>query len=255
MVMLFIDSAHRNNGTSSEFSMDLSHMSNSVFRNQPTEVYFVRCSVPYSFYNIRPNVNNQFTVTYSNSSTEVIYLSGSPTASGNIPIATILANLKAQMDTNTSSQTFTITISTITGKVTFISNAGQFTLSNFDLSQEILGFAKNTSYTSVTQILTSPYVGNENYERNIQIRTNLQFDSNDYDSFTGSQSTSILTTIPVTGALVTKFSNIYYEEINPNRKIVNVVPHKLNIRLTYSDGSIVDLNGKDWSFQIMIDKI
>lgn len=254
MPLLLIDSKNRidASSTTSNFTIDLSKLDNKFYRNR-VELYFVRCVIPYSFYNIRNGVNDEFTITYGNATTKTIFLTGTTRVEGNYGINDMLALAKTQMDINSAGQTFTLTLSPITGRITVTASTGTFSLTFANTeSNKILGFEKGT-YASTLTSLVAPYVANRFYERNIQIKTTFNYDVSDYETGKNSGSTKLLSTVPVSGQTIQPFGNIYYEELQPNKKIINSMPNNLTVELTYTDGSRVDLNGLDWSCQIAFD--
>lgn len=225
-----IDNRDRDNGSSSNFSVDLKNIKN-VFRGVG-KIRFSSMTYTYSFYQITEN-NNKFVVEFGNLTSKTINLPvGNPSAS------VITASMTSQMNINTNSQTFTVTIDSTTGKLN-ITSAQNFSITAGS-SADILGMvgtsATATSYTSV-------YPVNLTHIKYFYVHTNFKTKSGCYDSKSKNMN-SVFVKIPCVGAF---FSNQHYEINESEWRHINELPDVLDIRITDKDNNVIDFNNNHFN--------
>lgn len=106
--------------------------------------------IPFSFYNI--NVYNNILKLQISTTIYTLTLT-----KGNYNATSLITEITTQL-TNNSLTDFTITISTITGILTFTKTTGSFSIiSAGSTIYDVLGFVPGTNYNSVTQKIIAPY--------------------------------------------------------------------------------------------------
>lgn len=243
-MFLQIDNKDRESSSRSEsdFLIDL-NVCKSAHKGV-SQIRFKSMTYSYTFYQINSR-NSRFTVEYSNASTKVINILGLLTA-GNISVSQMTANIKAQMDVNTSGQVFTVSVNTSTAKLTITASAGAFTITPIDRAGDVLGANAQTSPPSITY--ESPMGINLTPVRYMYINTNMQSRTGNYDS-TSKSLNRVFAKIPITGSY---FSNIHYEPSQVDYKHINEIPSMLEINITDSYGDTVNFNGVPFHIEFEI---
>ena len=199
-------------------------------------VSVVHAVIPYTFYNI-DSTNNVLNYSYNNTTFNLQITSGNYNA---IQLASYLQTIMGS---------FTITYDIIRNKLLFTNNDSiNFSFLSSSTCLTLLGFVSNTTYTSSSYKLTSPYVVNLLTKNCICILSNLQTGNiNNADKYNG----SILCSIPVSGP---PYSLITYTNSNNFRS--NLYANNLNeinIKITDSNNNLIDLNNCYWSITLQID--
>jgi len=247
--MLFhIESQNRSaNETATDFSVNIQALMQHIAKGEGT-VAFRDLSVPYTWYNIVDGYNNKFQVTFSDASTKIITI-----GVGNPSISTIIANIQAQMNVNTSGQVFAWSVSTTTGKISISVTAGSYTMAfgtNADpFVWRLLGAASasNVTWSSGLGIYTFPNVVAVERYKNLYLHVHgLGLYSHDFENFTN-RASSIITKIPVVGPSVSFFGWIYFNPGRPSYRYSSALEPNLKIRLCDGAGIPIDLNGQDWT--------
>lgn len=201
-----------------------------------TQVQLLNAQIPYSFYVIN-QTNNQFKYQLGVST---IFTSSIPV--GNYNGNSLITTLKSVLLAN--GITLAITLSSIDGKLTFTHLSSDFTFYTLTNSiLPILGFEVNTTYTSASFTLSSPYPLNLLGIKTLQVRTNNLIMSN-ISSVQGGQ-TTLLATIPVD---CTPFGMMnYVDKGNHLMTIHNDSLDDLQIEIIDGEtGEFIDFNNADW---------
>jgi hypothetical protein len=262
-MLIHINSEHRQeNETPENFTLPI-NVSNKFDGEHYLSIESVQ--IPLSFYQVRENYNNQFNVQFSNGSTKAIYpfidnTTGVNIYSGNPTATQICSNIQAQMNINSSGQTFTVTVNPQTAKILFkyVTGANVFTVDFQTYSatnpetSKLLGFVKNSVNTSnASGVVVAPYVINVTPIDSIFIKSNISFkNGGDYESKNKNHS-SIIAKIPVTRQDASSFSNLYWNPSYLSPRKVNKLNTTYNFELIYGDSyTPVNLNGLDWSMTL-----
>jgi len=141
-----------------------------------------------------------------------------------------------------------ISLSSINGVLTFLFQDDSI-ISNTSTCLEILGFDKNTTYTSVATILTAPYPLNLLGIKVLQIRSSVMNTTNFSSIHNGI--TTLLGTIPVSAV---PFGMIDYTDKGNNRvTFTNSVIDELDIEILDGEsGEFINFNNQDWTMTFVI---
>ena len=225
------DRIYNNNNCDCEFNLPLIEI--------PSQ-YHIHLSVqnaviPFTFYNINDSNN----VLYYILNTQQYQLN---IIKGNYNVNT----LKTFLNNNMSG--FTITYDKITNKYTFTNNLGyDFTILSSSTCYYLIGFTEENT-TSTNGILTSTRVINLAPIRIINVLSNLL--TNNINKIS-SNNKSIICSIPV---MTQPFSVIHY--VNSTGFKINSFTNTistLQIKLTDQLGTLLDLNGSNWSMTLQVD--
>tara|TARA_R110002096_G_scaffold322812_2_gene516885 strand:+ start:477 stop:1430 length:954 start_codon:yes stop_codon:yes gene_type:complete len=252
--IIFINSSDKTTEYDSFGSVFSYHLETPIITptNQDCLISLHSCVVPYSFYNIRENINDR--IPYRLVANDNLSFVKIP--KGNYTITTLANTIKTLLDGITGGVAYTITYNRTTMKYTYDSNSQQiyFDFSAFtDTSHIEMGFGKNeTTIDSGIDNLESTNVPDINGNTHqIQIRTNLST-KGCIDSISKSYST-ILGSIPIDvnfgGVIFSNPSNIHKILIT-SKNIQDIT-----IRITDDRGRPINLNGLDFTCAIMIDFI
>lgn len=263
-MLLHINSEDRaDNETAERFAVNFGNIGND--RNNEHFLAVESVQIPLSFYQVRELYNNQFNVQFSNGSTKAVYpfvdnSTGVNVYSGNPTATQICSNIQAQMNINSSGQTFTVTVNPQTAKILFkyATGANVFTLdfATYDSTNpetaKLLGFVRNSVNTSnASGIVVAPNMVNVTPIDSIFIKSSISFkNGSDFDSKTGGQN-QIIAKIPVIRQDCVAFSNLYYNPSNIQLRPVNKIVGSHTFELVYPNGTRVNLNGVDWSMSMI----
>lgn len=197
---------------------------------------------PHSWYYINNQKNNNKVTITDSTSTD--YLITIPNGSYNA--SDLAAVIQTQLNNSPSTDSFTVTVSNTTGKITLLNNTNnwgiKFSESNL---YKVLGFPNqdvsgSTSYTSSTIIKTSDFYINLN-SRTLSESTNIK----------PSSSSSIIATIPVD---VTFGSYIIYEPPTKFNALTNSqkTESDFDFYFTDADNKVIDFNGIDCLIDIVL---
>jgi hypothetical protein len=209
-----------------------------IIRNQPNiihrQVQLLNAQIPYSFYVVN-YTNNLFKTNILGSI--VTYTIPPGNYNANNLITTILSVLGNPTG-------LTLSISSITGKLTFTYTSNFTIYNNFQYSiGSILGFVANSNSTSVSNILIGTYPLNLLGIKSLQVRSsNLIMDN--ISSVQGGQ-TTLLSTIPVSAV---PFGMIdYVDKGNHLMTIYNEALDDLDIDIVDGEsGELINFNGQEW---------
>lgn len=220
--------------------------------NQDIVISLFSCVIPYSFYNIRENINDRIPYRLvANDSLNSLKI-----PKGNYTITTLANKIKQLLDSITPGITYTITYDRTTMKYTYDSNASviYFDFSAFSDTAHIeMGFGENeqTINTGINNLESTNVPDINGNTHQIQIRTNLST-TGCIDSISKSYST-ILGSIPID----VNFGGVIFSKPNQLHKIKITSKNiqSLTIRITDDRGRPLNLNGLNFSCAIMIDFI
>jgi hypothetical protein len=191
--------------------------------------------IPFTFYNV--NANNNVLCYYMNSTQYDVNIT-----LGNYNVNTLKKFLNDNMPG------FTITYNSITNKYTFTNNtATEFTILACSTCYYLIGFSQE-NVASVNGVLTSTRVINMAPVRLINVLSNLP--TNNINKIS-SNNKSVICCIPVE---TQPFSIIHY--VNTTGFKINSFTNTistLQIKLTDQLGTLLDLNGSNWSMTLQVD--
>jgi hypothetical protein len=197
---------------------------------------------PFSFYNV--NVyNNLLRISVDANPAVVLTLTR-----GNYNANTLITEIQARLSA-AGITSITITISSITGLLTFTKTSGTFTLfSSGSTSFKILGFNPTLNYTSVASVLVAPYPLNLLGTLKLRIASYslpiASFDS----SVDGNL--NILATVPINAG---NFGLIMYENANNIQSSLNLrVLDNFDLEILDDDGNLINFNGAYWSVTMLL---
>ena len=204
------------------------------------QIQLLNAQIPYSFYVV--NYTNQI----------FRYKLGIATiTSVNIPVGNYTANsLITAIKAAVNNVNFLITISSITGKLTFTFNTTFIIYNNFTYSiGSVLGMDINTTITSTSNAITPPYPVNLLGIKTLQIRSNNLSCSN-ISSVEGG-ATTLLQTIPVSAV---PFGMIDFKDVGNNLiTFTNTILDDLDIDIIDGEtGAYINFNNQDWCITLAI---
>ena len=233
-----------NSATISNFPSNsvLTFYLSNILKKEPDILYntisLVHAEIPVSYYIIN-TTNNFLSITISGTTTNYTLLTGNYNAT---TFKTMLLTLLGAG--------WALTLSTTTGIFT-LSYTSNFTINTSSTCYTILGFVKNTSYTSTSNNLIMPYQCNFLGVKRLKIKSNILGTSN-IDSYNGGRS-NILCTIPANNS---SFGLIIYNNISQFRTIYpNSNLDYIDITITDELDNIINFNGIDIYLTLQIDTI
>ena len=198
--------------------------------------------IPVSFYAYASD-NNSFSFSESTGGSNVAV---SLTA-GNYTIDELIAEVETQMDAGGTND-YTLTYDDITQKITIASDGagGNF---SFDASSDLLttmGFDGTETITGASSV-EGTNVAYTNTRRYLKILVD-SVNSNNYYNIDGIQRIGV--SIPITE---TRNEFIYYRNDSGYKIKMASIPSvsDMVVKLVYHDNTIADLNGLDWSFDLI----
>jgi hypothetical protein len=203
-------------------------------------VSLVNAQIPQSFYKI--NKTNNY-----------IRVNGYEYAFpyGNYSVASFITQWKT-----TIGNSWTLTYSTITNKITFYNNAQSFYISDIGLANysmlPVLGFVVGQSYFSDTSTfyLTAPYCMDFTGYRRLLINCPT-FNIRNITSYDEAVN-KVLSSIPVT----TNSDIIQYLNLTNFKSIFKVSElSNIQIQITDDKGNLIDFNNCDWCLTLQIDNV
>lgn len=232
------DRTNYNNTSSSDFELEL---------KEPIEsgVYqLVYGSIPNTFYNV-PSTNNMNKFVIFETDTEYT-ITITP---GNYTASSLATELETQLDASAATNTFTVTYSSATGKLTFTTNTSdvefRFGTYQYD-SAEILGFNFET-FTATTGGNEAPNVVNLAHQHAFICEVNH---INNFYSSSNSNNMSFYIPFDVGASDVLTFKQDH--QFKQTIRFFQNENH-IKIILRDSESRLVDLNGAN--FELVIQKI
>ena len=205
------------------------------------ELSLVNAQIPISWYIINYS-NNMFKIKLGNNTEQIITI-----PVGNYNANSLITNLKLLINDSN----FIITISKITGKITFTYNNNFIIYTNIDNSiGNILGFELNINnvYNS-TNSLTCPYPLNLLGYKRLEIYTQ-DIQTLNYSSANNSMST-LLSIIPIDQP---PWGLITFNNYTDTKNIIkNKTIDKIEIIIRAEDKTLINFNNIDWTLKLKID--
>ena len=203
------------------------------------ELSLVNAQIPISWYIINYS-NNMFKIKLGNNTEQIITI-----PVGNYNANSLITNLKLLINDSN----FIITISKITGKITFTYNNNFTIYTNIDNSiGNILGFELNNVYNS-TNSLTCPYPLNLLGYKRLEIYTQ-DIQTLNYSSANNSMST-LLSIIPIDQP---PWGLITFNNYTDTKNIIkNKTIDKIEIIIRAEDKTLINFNNIDWTLKLKID--
>ncbi len=233
----------KNNGT---FNSNITFNFTSLLSDEPdiinTQISILFAQIPYSFYNI--NVyNNILKLTLDGSPTIYTIILTRGNYNSTTLITEIINELSLQGITSIS-----ITISSITGVLTFSKSSGSFTLLNSSTIFKVLGLDPNLNYTSTSQKLICSYPLNLLGTLKLRIASYKLF-TNNFDSSVGGNF-NIISTIPIEAG---NFGLILYDNLSDTQSLLlNKIINDFDIIILDDDNNLINFNGIDWSITLLL---
>jgi len=192
-------------------------------------------TMPNSIYNVN-TTNNFLSITFN--STTVTWT----VTPGNYNAYTFIAAFQSQY----SSNGFSMTLNQINNILTITNTTYNFTINSSSTIYQVLGFSKNTSYTSSSLSLTLPYTCNFSGIQNINIYWMHQ--SKNFDSFNASSS-SVIQSIQVDpNETIIQYNRSYDFGFTLYDRCFDFI----DIYLLDDLGNVVNLNGQYFNMTIEI---
>ena len=203
------------------------------------ELSLVNAQIPISWYIINYS-NNMFKIKLGNNTEQIITI-----PVGNYNANSLITNLKLLINDSN----FIITISKITGKITFTYNNSFIIYTNIDNSIGIiLGFELNNVYNS-TNSLTCPYPLNLLGYKRLEIYMQ-DIQTLNYSSANNSMST-LLSIIPIDQP---PWGLITFNNYTDTKNIIkNKTIEIIEIIIRAEDKTLINFNNIDWTLKLKID--
>ena len=238
--IIILNSAHAilNNGT---YKSDISFTFNGLLTQEDdieqVQISLVNAQIPVSFYTIN-YTNNVFKIKLGNNDKQSYYVQvGNYNANSLITALNILIN-----DSN-----FTITISKITGKLTFAYNTSFIIYTDNDASIcGILGFDLNTVYNCNLSIVC-PYVLDLLGYKRLEIYSRLN--TYNYSSLNNGMST-LLCVIPIDQP---SWGLIMYNNFTDTKHIIKNNIDSIDIQIKGEDENFINFNNINFTMKLKLD--
>lgn len=241
-IILSSDHAILNNGT---FLSDVNFTFLGLLQDdadvEEITVQVQNAQIPISFYNI--NIyTNILNITY-NATPYTLTLTR-----GNYNSTTLINEIIAKLAT-VSITDITITISSITGIVTFTrAGALNFTINSTGTLNKTLGFEVGTTYTSVGGILIAPFPLNLLGLLKLKIAS-YELQTGNYDSSVDG-TLNILATIPIEAG---SFGLILYDNISNTQSMIrNPTLDGFDLKIYGDDNNLVNFNNVAWNITLLL---
>lgn len=197
---------------------------------------------PYSFYNI--NIyNNVLQIGLDANPPVTLTLTR-----GNYNANTLISEIQARL-TAGGITSITLTISSITGLLTFTRSSGNFTLyASGSTSFRVLGFDPTLNYTSTTSVLNAPYPLNLLGTLKLRIAS-YELPINTIDS-TVNGNLNVLATVPINAG---NFGLIMYENTNNIQSQLNVrLLDGFDMEIIDDDNNLINFNNTYWTISLLM---
>lgn len=218
-----------------EFNVPNLYQTNNLVTH--TTIKCLHAEIPYSFYVVN-EYNNLLSITDKFNEIQLYQ----------IPFGNYNANTFMKYITPLLPGGMTISFNNTTGKFTLTYNH-VFSVNSTSTCNILLGFEKNTTYISIDDKITFPYLANFIGTKNIYLKIpNLILDN--YNTATMDRAT--LSNIPCN---VPPFSIIMYENSSGSSTTIKSIqlPDVLYIQLTDDQNNLIDFNNTDFSITLQID--
>jgi hypothetical protein len=241
-IILSSDHAILNNGT---FLSDVNFTFIGLLQDdadvEEITVQVQNAQIPNSFYNI--NIyTNILDITYDATPYSLTL------TRGNYNSTTLINEIIAKLATVAITD-ITITISSITGIVTFTRAGGSdFTIEPTGTVNKTLGFELGTTYTSVGGILTAPFPLNLLGILKLKIAS-FELQTGNFDSSVDG-TLNILATIPIEAG---SFGLILYDNISNTQSMIrNPTLDGFDLKIYGDDNNLVNFNNVGWNITLLL---
>lgn len=254
---VYISSKKRTTGTPEDFVIEDTAQN---FTTEPQSVKAVTATIPFTWSNVMLGVNNAFSFTGS-----VSGLHNFAIPAQNYDATTLAAALQAAITTAAPGQTYTVVYNSSMYQFTFASTTETFSI-DFTIPNNmaaLLGFP--VAVTPVAASHTSSQAPNLTIDTEIWICSSLISGCDNgvipwSDQPPDTERHDVLASVPIIGCPRTYFQYHAHLEL-PFYTILNSefsntghsVPRPTRFQLVFPSGFPVDLNGFDWSMQIVFD--
>jgi hypothetical protein len=196
-------------------------------------VRIIHCELPFSFYIIN-EYNNLLSLSTGN--ILIPY--------GNYNANSFITKLNLLLPTN-----MIISLNSLNGKFTLTYN-NSFSILATSTIYKIMGFTKNTSYTSTSNIKNLQYPANFLGTNNIFIKCpNLILEN--YNTATKDYVTLLSVPVSVQPFGIVQFIN----QVSAKNLVKNFQMNTLEIQITDDDNNLIDFNNLEWNITIEIESI
>lgn len=241
-IILSSDHATQNNGT---FLSDVNFKFIGLLQDdadvEEVTIQIQNAQIPLSFYNI--NIyTNILNITY-NATPYTLTLTR-----GNYNSTTLISEILAKL-TAISITDITITISSITGIITFTRAGGlNFTINSTGTLNKTLGFDPTVTYTSVGGILVAPFPLNLLGILKLKI-VSYEIQTGNFDSSVDG-TLNVLATIPIEAG---SFGLILYDNISNTQAIIrNPTLDGFDLKIYGDDNNLVNFNNIGWNITLLL---
>lgn len=251
-----VQSLHRTTGTPEDFTIIDSGKN---FTNNPKSVKASLVCIPYTWYNVDEDMGNVFSWTGTMSGAHSIVV-----PDNNYTGATLATQLQTQMELEAPGKGYTVTFDTVTNKFTI--SAGETFTIDFTVSDNmhlILGWTE-VVVAPAASTHTSTNVAGFVLDKSVWVCTDMISGvDNGIIPWTDDLSPvdeHILAEVPIMGCFgcILVFSPPpdlpFFPITNSDFSLVNRPgPRNTRFYLKFPSGSVVNLNGQEWSMQVIFD--
>lgn len=242
---LYVDSSQRSLGSTSSTDFEI------ILRkpvSRARKVYLFDCAIPFTYFTIN-STNNYFQMVYDNG---VPIIAGFTLSPGNYNSTTILPAIQTSLDILFGAGAVVVSIDAPTSRFIFTATVGTVELRAADIAVNTLG--QTLGFT----VPVGPFaviIGDQVY--------NLSGPNRLFIHSTKLQSTDTLKTQPSqnVGTAYSSCIGTVIVDVNSGGLIRSLVPNpsllldgrdiaEIDFQLKYADGTIVDLNGANWTLQL-----
>lgn len=209
-------------------------LTNAYHKNEKIVYSTIRCihgEIPYSFYIVN-GYNNVLALNTGNITIP----------QGNYNANTFMAYLLTVLPVS-----YSMTFNTLTGKYT-LSRLNSFTILSTTTCWKLLGIAKNTSYASVGNSVTMPFMANFLGTKNLYIKIEELILDNLNPT---TQDRSTILNIP---CIAPPYGIIFYDNKTTSSSIIKniVIPEELTLEICDDDNNLVDFQNTEFSLTLEI---
>jgi hypothetical protein len=253
--ILYINSSERNSGSSEDFQIDADP---ALFNIPPKYVKATRVCIPYTWYNVNSNNNKFFLLEDGQPNIQIVITPGNYTFSG---FATVVQT--AMNAATLAGALYSVTPDSINTKYTITSTMNfRLDFNSPDSMYSILGFPNNYVSSTVLSITSLNVVNLSPYSEILVCSNIVDGIDNGYQILSSTAASSkILLVVPIT----TSFgSNINYTPSTDNPKFIvsqsklgqkNTTPIEMEFYILFSNGDSIDLNGSNWSMDLVLSNL
>lgn len=240
---IVVNSVDRNFGTSSNFQVTYKRKNAYICRS-----FYISSVVMKSSYYVVNTSNNGLLFTHPGVGSGSTTITVTP---GNYSTSTLITFIQAKLDLIAAGWTIAITPATNKFTISTAGNSFGFDASQSDsILSKLMGYEKKV-YSSDTNAKASTNVADLGGPNYLYIKSNaLSFKENEEPISTNTSDTGILVSIPVD---VNSFDTIIYRNFDDgnSRPFDKAFPNVIDIRITDINNIDIDLNGTEWSMELI----